>query len=228
MQMDWYNALPSVEDADCARRETPGFDTFLNDFADMASRFGLGDAVGASLLHRHFWLTEGENVLESAAWIDGRRALVARVVGSPSPATSCSWRVNSSGELVPLEYSDDAAVQRAAPLSAEFVTTYAKCLRAYGIADLVGLRFLHRDSLPLGAGEEYLEETVGERSVTTAVTAAADSDTVTTVWALDQTMGCAPSTGCRGWSTCRRSGSPPDDRHSFSYGHDQERRHNHF
>jgi hypothetical protein len=218
-----YNSLPSVETADAARRAHPSFDSFLRGFATLVRDSGLTGSVGACLLHRHFALAEPTDaVLERPGAFDGAPALISRVVERlPSSAAPSSWC--NTGSFEPLEFSEDPAVLRARPLQRPFLRAFARHLERHRLQHMIGLTLVQRDHIALADGQIYVEETIGSESVVRVTDAGEQGeDLITTVWAPSDVMGCAPTTHCRGWSTCRRDS---DDRHSYAYGHDQEREH---
>jgi hypothetical protein len=219
-----FNDLTSVESADADRLRNSTFDAFLDDFALLAIGWGVGDLVGACLLHRHFLAVEGSAPIESAATRDRQPALVTRIRRLGRQSFPTRWRVrqyaDGNTELIPLEFSDDPELgQDFSAIPIGFVGAFAELLATHGLQPIIGLALTRRKSLPPQDGFRYLELTEEDESVITLYPEAEVStiDPIVTVWAPDvvRSTSCVIRTICR--STDPESA---DGGHHLVEGHD--------
>jgi hypothetical protein len=217
---DYYNSLLDVEDADAQLKGRASFGAYLEDFAALVTSFGLADAMGTRLLHRHYGIAPSTAVVERCREIAGERVLqssVEAVSDSRPPPSAWAW----NDGLISLEFSEDTALASMRALDACFVATWGELVTNAGLADMLGLSYVRRDYLQPRADQIFVETSDATAS-TVSIRLLADCEVgdITTVWIVEPSASCTPGNYCRKWSTCRKSGSPPDDRHSVSYGHD--------
>jgi len=219
---DFYNRLSDVETASAALNTRPGFAAYLKDFSQLVTSLGVADVFGTRLLHKHYDVDSATAVIERCREPDGERVLRSSVEPIPAvPVPPSAWAWTADG-LTALEFSEDDSVERAqARLQPGFVEDWSVLIKRTDLVDLLGLTVVQRHYLQPRAHHVFVETSDAVASTVSLrpSTDTRDSDIVT-VWVAEPAAACRPGNYCRKWSTCRRSGSPPDDRHSVSYGHD--------
>lgn len=220
---NYYNQLLGVEDATATLSTREAFAPFLERFAALVTTVGLENDFGTRLLHRHYTVGPGTAVVERCSVDDGERVLRSSVepTSTDVPASTFAW-VDS--HLMPLEFSEDTALTSMRDLDPTFAAEWGSVVSAHGLDDLLGLIYLPRDYLHPNSEQTLLETSdFGASTLRLASRDDCQEGDITTVWTVEPSAACRPGNYCRGWSTCRRSGSPPNDRHDVSYGHDAGR-----
>jgi hypothetical protein len=219
-----YNDLLSVEDADVLLRGRAEFDRFLEWFAPAAAEHGMQEIVGACLLHRHFTLNDGEVIVEKPGeWNEVPALISAPQRTMSADAAPYTWRVGADTNLEALEFSEDPALRDGvSSIDQDFVSLCGEVLHEMRLTPLLGLTLLQRDSLPLLEGHQYLEETDSGRSIVVLVPEEQDhGESITTVWAAADRMGCSVYNTCHQRNICH----VVDNQHRNVLGHVTERGH---
>lgn len=206
-----YNALPTVEDADEARRAHPRFPDLLSNAAPLIVDSGYELQLGFFLLHKHFRIQSDERMVEALDASD--EALVTTPRMNSASVAASRWRTSPHG-LTPLEFSTDAAVTRVGSrLGAEkgLVGELTNLIEQFGLAEVIGIAVTERDSLPLSPGLAYVEENFGEnrRSVITRSRPENADQLIETVWSfrrVDPIVLCNPQYMCTSTIRCNRTG----------------------
>lgn len=220
---DSYNALPAVEEASKELARRSDFADLLSSFALMARRHQLLGVVGLFLLHRHFALRAGEAIVESPVSNDG---VVTELHARPVSGTPTAWPTRWSlerGRWIAREYSTDNAADRTATVlsgHADFMSELARLLEEWRFDGLLGLAGPERDALPCSSGEEYMEVTSDDASVTRRQPRShLDQSLIGTLWVPDLAARCNPQWHCM--SRC----IPEFGRHRHDHGKRFEHRH---
>jgi hypothetical protein len=215
--MDRYNNLGSVEEADKIVRTDDALDEFLSRASFLLVKHGVQFRFGVALLHRHYLCQDGERMSQSFQVSDGEAALVTKpVAGEANYEVEVPWLWSvSDGRYYPMEFTSDETAISLFPedgdIAGEFLADFADFVETSPIGHLIGLaiieRELHRE---MSDDCTLLEYSSGnERKSTLYVRALSEAqDSIITTWAfqaaVDPMSGCVePATQCRPIYKCR-------------------------
>lgn len=213
---EMYNKLPKLTDASDALLATKVDLTkgLLPQVEQRLKKLGLDGCVGVWIPHRHHELKEGEAVVESYTANTkhtqyGEVLSYARVEKFDADsviATRFSWTKNEQGKfgLEPLEYAKANTVnvkkyeetRALLEKNPAVVQAVAEVFEAYGMIELLGLRFYDDYSIPKGqsvfAIEQDEQTESGEHRSVTRWSKSAKSHSITAFWSVDgmSTLGC--------------------------------------
>jgi hypothetical protein len=106
----FYNALPSVEEADHTVREKGMLNDFLGKASNIICSYEMQYRFGVALLHKHSTIEHDEKMVEYSEIVDGRDELVTRPYKSSALQTEVCpsiWSL-SKGDFLPLEFTADS------------------------------------------------------------------------------------------------------------------------
>jgi len=215
-----YNSLPSVESASARLAEESTFSAFLEEYAEIAGRHDFLGVVGVFLLHRHFHLAPSRLIVEAPR---AHESGPTQAWAAPAPVTEkelgelCAtrWGFHEGGESsFPLEFgAHDPLAMRVAG-SSTFLREVGSLLAAYSFEDLLGLATVHRPFMMVDDGQQYVELSTDEASITSvADRTEVSTDWLGTLWAPDEVGRCEPQ-----W-TCRSRCIPAGQMHHHEHPH---------
>jgi hypothetical protein len=219
-----YNALPSVEEADNGVRAGSELDGFLGKASKLFRSHKVQFRFGVALLHNHCQVSPGEWMVETDEEVDGARALVTQPVGEGEKSTAVPtvWQLQN-GDFVPLEYSADPLVGDLLfedDIPDQFVADFKELIRGSSIGKHLGLSVVFRNFYKQAQdGEIPVEFTKpGRRNVVFfRPSDAVAGKVIETTWSFDDLRA---ESGCG--STCRRQC------YSKEGGHDKDHSVHHF
>lgn len=219
-----YNDLMSVEDADATVRAEEGGDTLRDRFLREAGRVicahDLESRFGVALLHQHYPCSEGERNVEAERSVAGERALVAEPVSGPDAGENpIVWKVGGA-RFAPVAMSTQPLARElglGAEVPAEFLEEFARVTAALDAEDLFGLAVVERELYREAADTELpleFSDTEQRRSTTFLRPRTDGRNTIQTAWTFEKTPDLASTCA----STCRQecwniSGGGHDEKH---------------
>ena len=157
LDVKFYNALLSVEEADKIVRDKNKIDQFLSDSQDLFFLHNMQARFGVALLHNHYLCEEGEFVVQNEHVLNGERVLIAHPEASNTAKENiapCLWAF-SGNKFHPLEFTTDNLARNLlySDLAPEaFLNDFRDLLAESPVGDLFGLavveRSLYRQAKP--------------------------------------------------------------------------------
>ena len=215
-----YHSLGTVEDADeRVRHMKVKFRSFLREAHSLAVDNNVQASLGALLLHRHWDCPKDALMVETPCSSDAEALVTEAHSTSKLPAESLPsrYRVGSTGELIPLEYSTDEWVAHThshATIPESFGIGFRHLLESYDLEETIGLALLARFRITRSSSEEILlEENFDGKSVVSFKMPDPEDEAklITTAWPIGMPLSlsgiayCSPECtiylNCRGY--CR-------------------------
>lgn len=160
-----YNALPEVKEADAILRSNGNLNAFLQDVRELLTQnpSSITTSLGFRLAHRHNQLDEGMAMVEEVDQIDNKIAFITSANAQENTGHyPASWVMTSSG-LEVFEYAKDESVQQDLQtlITQQNIIHSIQCLSAqYDLNNILALSLLRRGSiLELKENEVRLERT---------------------------------------------------------------------
>jgi hypothetical protein len=214
-ELDRYNSLSSVEDANAAVRNDNAIADFLAEAAELFVRNGVQEWFGVALLHRHHTLRNGERMIQYAQSFGGEPALVTRpVVGEPDQESAVPWVWTlQDGRLHPMEFTTDPLARslfaKGRQLPEAFVVDFAELIDRSPVGHLIGLAIVEREFFKSATDDcAPIEYTVTEKrrnAIFIRERSSFKSQSIETTWAfegqVDPVLGCISKTDCA--SSCK-------------------------
>ena len=213
--VDRYNRLGSVENADRIVRTDNALDELLNRANLLFMKHGVQFRFGVALLHRHYLCREGERMSQNFQISAGEAGLVTEpAVGDADYVTEVPWLWSvSDGRYYPMEFTSDKIAISLFPREdvLDFLNDFADIVETSPIGHLIGLAIIERE-LHREMSDDYtlLEYSSGDerKSILYVRPLSEAEDSIITTWgfqgSVDPTSGCVePQTGCRPIYKCR-------------------------
>jgi hypothetical protein len=217
--VDIYNALPSVEDADKAVE--PLRAEFLTASARLLISYNLENRFGVALLHKHNECERDEHMIQYRDRLEGEEALVTRATRrrpQDEGAVPIVWSV-VDGEYVPLEYTTDPLGRELfgdGGIPSEFLREFAELKRSSPIGDFLGLAVVQREFYDLVEERDIaIELSYPEEKSNVVFVRKRDevNRIIQTGWSFEgiteTTLGCTATIECEKY--CRQTCGPQAD-----------------
>jgi hypothetical protein len=148
-----YNHLPEVEENDKLMKTNPHSQLFINDIAEVITRYDLQDYIGVRLIHKHFRIESHQIMVEEYKEIEGIPSFVtsAQDIEDAIAMKSfpSSWIFTEEGPII-FETSTDKEVYEGVTLllkHPEFIEEFNKLINRYQLNDIFALAVLKRQPL---------------------------------------------------------------------------------
>jgi hypothetical protein len=214
-ELDRYNSLFSVEDANAAVRNDNAIAHFLADAAELFVRNGVQSSFGVALLHRHHTLRDGEHMVQYAQTFGDEPALVTRpVVAKPDRESAVPWVWTlQDGQLHPMEFTTDPLARslftKGRQLPEAFVADFAELIDRSPVGHLLGLAIVERDFFNSATEDcapiEYTFTEGRSNVIFIRKRSSFKAQSIETTWVfegqVDPVLGCISKTECA--SSCK-------------------------
>jgi hypothetical protein len=238
-ELDRYNALLSVEDANAAIRTDDVIGDFLASASELFVRHDVQSRFGVALLHKHNTCDDGESMIQYAGTVNDETALITRPVtkvidyGAEVPWV---WAL-SDGQFYPMEFTTDKVARslftNERDVPAGFLDEFIDLSTRSPIGHLIGLAIVERALFEEIPGDcAAIEYTFPEeRSNVIFVRERSGIPTsIETNWVfegyVDPVLGCVSKSSCA--SSCRwecivdygKHSNLHFDHHTVQYSHE--------
>jgi hypothetical protein len=219
----YYNNLPSVEDADADVRENDSLALAEKVLVPIFLKHGVMDICGINLLHQH-WLLEDDEIAEQIRrdkggefWLETRPVSDLTMGSAPASWAICGTRADNI--LIPFEFSTDETARRCALEllgKPEFLKEAKAAMKASGLDRHFGLCVPLRDLLRHHEDYRLIEFSSerGRKSTIKPISADRVSEgIINTVWMFklrepegeveaNASVDCKPQTMCEATFSC--------------------------
>jgi hypothetical protein len=212
-EVNVYNALLSVEEADGIVRNENKIDQFLSQAQDLFLLHNMQARFGAALLHNHFFCESGELIVQNADVLNGERVLITKPQTSNTAKENmvpCLWAF-AGNKFHPLEFATDGLACNlfySDTVPQAFLNDFGDLLTSSPVGGLFGLAVVERSLYRQAKSEESpLEYSDSEnRENIIYLRNEPNTNSIETAWAfqeyVDPTLGCDTVTSCT--QACRR------------------------
>jgi hypothetical protein len=216
-----YNSLPTVTEAhDLAQN----LEHVRKALVSIISSFGLGDYFGVRLIHKHFDVFEGENMVFRHTKVEGVCEAVVMgpvLIDTASTFQGKHFLVDRSGPLVPYEYTNNGSTDISQ--YPEFASAFAKAILDSSTSRVFGLV-----AKPKQLQEDYTELEIPDIRSTIMVPERmvphiADSESICTNWVVgvvdpEPVDGCIQTrSGAHHGLWCRKTRNSHTKTRSFEF-----------
>jgi hypothetical protein len=202
-----YNALTSVEEADKIVRAENKIDEFLSRSQALFFLHNVQSRFGVALLHRHYPCERHELVLQDEHVLNGERVLIAQ----PEPrnitgSKKTPWLWTLSGEqFCPIEFTSDELAHdllHSDLISEEFLEGFTCLLTKSPVGSLFGLAIVERSLYKLAKPEESPIEYSNSEERQNIIFLRNDPtvNSIETSWVFREYID--PMLACEGYTTC--------------------------